>query len=236
GVHPFDPLAILLDPAAWTIALAGIVGFYVQTVALQVGHVNGVTAVLVVGETAAPGIIGVLFLHDDATPGMAIVALIGFIGAVVGAVLVALYSSTEADHLGELEPPKGGWSLKGRFTKRRRLAEIAQVITGDIPILRWFEPQATDDRVPPHSAVRHQDAAEAASGAHGTSGDASGSRGTSDADDGAAGSTGSPSGDAPATGTPGEGDGGSGDAPGEDSPGGHRGGRDPLTSRHRFRP
>src|SRR5699024_5974712 len=122
----------------------------------QVGHVNGVTAVLVVGETAAPGIIGVIFLNDDAKPGMAIVALIGFIGAVVGAVLVALYSSTEADHVGVLEPPQGGWSLTGRFPKRRRLPQSAQRIPGDIPILRGFEPQPTGESLPPHSAVRHR--------------------------------------------------------------------------------
>lgn len=162
GVHPFDPLTILLDPAAWTIALAGVVGFYVQTVALQVGHVNGVTAVLVVGETAAPGIIGVVFLNDTAKPGMAIVALIGFIGAVVGAVLVALYSSTEADHLGELEPPKGGWSLKGRFGQRRRLSEIAQAITGDIPILRRFDPEHRAAEAERAEAARDAARAEAA--------------------------------------------------------------------------
>lgn len=162
GVSPFDPLRIIMDPAAWTIALAGVVGFYVQTVALQVGHVNGVTAVLVVGETAAPGIIGVVFLNDDAKPGMAIVAFIGFIGAVVGAVLVALYSSTEADHLGELEPPSGGWSLRGRFTKRRRLAEFAQAITGEIPILRRFEAQRPPEPQPdPQPAVADPEPASA---------------------------------------------------------------------------
>ena len=50
GVQPFDAVALLTDPAAWSIAVAGASGFYVQTVALQVGAVNGVTAVLVVGD------------------------------------------------------------------------------------------------------------------------------------------------------------------------------------------
>ena len=117
GVSPFDPVALLLDPAAWTIAVAGSVGFYVQTVALQVGRVNGVTAVLVVGETAVPGIIGVIFLADTAKHGMAWVAYLGFIGAVIGAVLVALYNSGESNHFDELEEPTGGWSLRGRFTR-----------------------------------------------------------------------------------------------------------------------
>ncbi|WP_024796071.1 hypothetical protein [Tomitella biformata] len=116
GVDPFDPAVLLLDPAAWTIAVAGSVGFYVQTVALQVGRVNGVTAVLVVGETAVPGFIGVLFLADAAKPGLQWLAVVGFVGAVVGAILVALYNSGESDHLDEKAPPAGGWSLRGRFS------------------------------------------------------------------------------------------------------------------------
>ena len=118
GVSPFDPVTMLLDPAAWSIALAGSVGFYIQTVALQVGHVNGITAVLVVGETAAPGILGIVFLGDSARDGLTWLAYVGFTGAVVGAVLVALYSSVEADHFQEKEPPRGGWSLRDRFGSR----------------------------------------------------------------------------------------------------------------------
>ncbi|GAA1459907.1 EamA/RhaT family transporter [Williamsia maris] len=109
GVDPFDPVTLLTDPAAWTIAIAGAIGFYVQTVALQLGAVNGVTAVLVVGETAAPGIIGVLFLGDKAEPGLGWLAIVGFIGAVIGAIAVAYYGSAEADHFGEAPPTEGGW-------------------------------------------------------------------------------------------------------------------------------
>lgn len=109
GVHPFDPVVLLLDPAAWTIAVAGAVGFFVQTVALQLGAVNGVTAVLVVGETAGPSLVGVLFLGDTAKAGMGWLAVVGFIGAVIGAVLVAWYGSGDPDHFGEAPPMKGGW-------------------------------------------------------------------------------------------------------------------------------
>lgn len=122
GVSPFDPVMLLLDPAAWTIALAGAVGFYIQTIALQVGRVNGVTAVLVVGETAAPGIIGVLLLGDAAQPGLVWLAYLGFIGSVVGAVLVALYNADESDHFDEWEPPAGGWSLRRRYLSARKAA------------------------------------------------------------------------------------------------------------------
>ncbi|MFT4125208.1 MAG: EamA/RhaT family transporter [Gordonia sp. (in: high G+C Gram-positive bacteria)] len=109
GVHPFELKALLLDPAAWTIAVAGAVGFFVQTVALQLGAVNGVTAVLVVGETAGPSLVGVLFLGDTAKPGLGWLAIVGFIGAVIGAVLVAWYGSGDPDHFGEAPPMKGGW-------------------------------------------------------------------------------------------------------------------------------
>ncbi|UVF79721.1 EamA/RhaT family transporter [Gordonia mangrovi] len=109
GVDPFDPVALIIDPAAWTIAVAGAVGFFVQTVALQIGAVNGVTAVLVVGETAGPSLVGVLFLNDNAKPGLGWLAIVGFVGAVVGAVLVAWYGSGDPDHFGEAPPQKGGW-------------------------------------------------------------------------------------------------------------------------------
>ncbi|GAA1482112.1 hypothetical protein GCM10009624_25520 [Gordonia sinesedis] len=109
GVHPLEPIVLLTDPAAWTIAVAGAVGFFVQTVALQLGAVNGVTAVLVVGETAGPSLVGVLFLGDTAKPGYGWLAVVGFVGAVVGAVLVAWYGSGDPDHFGEAPPLKGGW-------------------------------------------------------------------------------------------------------------------------------
>ncbi|MEP9416229.1 DMT family transporter [Gordonia sp. VNQ95] len=109
GVHPFDLKVLLLDPAAWTIAVAGAAGFFVQTVALQLGAVNGVTAVLVVGETAGPSLVGVLFLGDTAKEGLGWLAVVGFIGAVIGAVLVAWYGSGDPDHFGEAPPMKGGW-------------------------------------------------------------------------------------------------------------------------------
>ncbi|WP_062394304.1 hypothetical protein [Gordonia phthalatica] len=109
GLEPFNAITLLTDPAAWAIAVAGAVGFYVQTVALQVGAVNGVTAMLVVGETAGPSIIGVAFLGDSAHPGLGWLAVVGFVGAVIGAVLVAWYSTGEPDHFGEAPPEKGGW-------------------------------------------------------------------------------------------------------------------------------
>ncbi|WAC57268.1 EamA/RhaT family transporter [Gordonia sp. SL306] len=127
GVAPFHLVTLLTDPAAWTIAVAGAVGFFVQTVALQVGAVNGVTAVLVVGETAGPSLVGVLFLNDTAKPGLGWLAIVGFIGAVIGAVLVAWYGSGDPDHFGEAPPLKGGWR-RGRVDSSG--ADTGEIDTG----------------------------------------------------------------------------------------------------------
>ena len=96
GVDPVEWSKMVADPAAWTIALAGIGGLYLHTVALQLGSVNGATAALVAGETVVPGIVGVLLLGDTSRHGMVWLALLGFILAVGGAVAVAIFGSAEA--------------------------------------------------------------------------------------------------------------------------------------------
>ena len=47
------------------------------------------TAVLVVGETGLPAIVGVVFLGDRAVDGLQWLAVVGFLCAIVGASLVA---------------------------------------------------------------------------------------------------------------------------------------------------
>lgn len=93
GIDGLDVAALLADPAAWTIAIAGIGGFYLHTVALQLGSVNGATAALVVGETVVPGIVGVLMLGDTSRPGLEWLAALGFFLAIGGAVAVAVFGN-----------------------------------------------------------------------------------------------------------------------------------------------
>ncbi|MFI6169925.1 hypothetical protein ACIBCN_24310 [Nocardia sp. NPDC051052] len=93
GIDPLHVTTLLADPAAWTIAIAGIGGFYLHTVALQLGSVNGATAALVVGETVIPGIIGVLVLGDTSRPGLGWLAGLGFVLAIGGAVAVAVFGN-----------------------------------------------------------------------------------------------------------------------------------------------
>jgi drug/metabolite transporter (DMT)-like permease len=97
-VHGLEPLNIgvlLADPALWAVVVAGLGGFYLFTVALQVGSVNGVAAALVVGETVVPGIVGVLLLGDSARPGYGWLVALAFAAAVVGAVAVAVFGAGE---------------------------------------------------------------------------------------------------------------------------------------------
>lgn len=97
GIDPFDVAVLLRDPAAWAIAVTGLGGFYLHTVALQLGSVNGATAALVVGETVVPGIVGVLILGDASRPGLEWLAVAGFVGAIAGAVAVAVFGAASHD-------------------------------------------------------------------------------------------------------------------------------------------
>ncbi|MCB0929808.1 MAG: hypothetical protein U0R77_09070 [Mycolicibacterium insubricum] len=95
GIDPLSFPVLLRDPAAYTVVLAGAGGFYLFTVALQVGSVNGAAAALVVGETVVPGVVGILLLGDTARPGMGWLVALAFIGAVVSAVAVAAFGAAE---------------------------------------------------------------------------------------------------------------------------------------------
>jgi drug/metabolite transporter (DMT)-like permease len=99
-VHGLDPLrldVLLTDPALWAIVVAGGGGFYLFTVALQVGAVNGVAAALVVGETVVPGVIGVVLLGDSAKPGYGWLVVLAFAAAVIGAVAVSVFGADQPD-------------------------------------------------------------------------------------------------------------------------------------------
>lgn len=95
GVDPFMPAVLLADPAAWAAAIAGVGGFYLFTVALQIGSVTGASAALVAGETVVPGIVGVVLLGDTSAPGLGWLVMIAFVCAVGGAIAVALFGAAE---------------------------------------------------------------------------------------------------------------------------------------------
>lgn len=96
GVDPFDVGAILADPAAYAVVICGVGGFYLFTVALQTGAVSAAAASIVVGETVVPGALGIALLGDTTRPGWAVVTVIAFGAAVIGAIVVATSSAVEA--------------------------------------------------------------------------------------------------------------------------------------------
>ena len=104
GVDPLQPTVLLADPAAWAAAIAGVGGFYLFTVALQIGSVTGAAAALVAGETVVPGIVGVVLLGDTTVPGLGWLVVIAFVGAVTGAVAVALFGAAENAPPNQLNP------------------------------------------------------------------------------------------------------------------------------------
>jgi len=97
GLDPFEWHALLSDPAAWAVVVAGGGGFYLFTVALQIGSVNGVAAALVMGETVIPGVVGVLLLGDVAKPGLGWLVGVAFATAVAGAVAIAIFGAAEEE-------------------------------------------------------------------------------------------------------------------------------------------
>lgn len=89
GVEPFDLVVLFTDPALYALLISGIGGFYLFTVALQTGSVNGAAAALVVGQTVLPGAVGIAFLGDVTRAGWGPVAIVAFIAAVGGGVALA---------------------------------------------------------------------------------------------------------------------------------------------------
>ncbi|WP_232717526.1 EamA/RhaT family transporter [Gordonia metallireducens] len=89
GIDPLDLTVLFTDPALYGLLLSGIGGFYLFTVALQTGSVNGAAAALVVGQTVLPGAVGIAFLGDVTRAGWGPVAIVAFAAAVGGGVVLA---------------------------------------------------------------------------------------------------------------------------------------------------
>ncbi len=95
----FGPLQLIKNPATYTLAAAGIVSFLLYATALEGGSVTTATAGVVLAETMPPAVVGVLFLGDTTRHGLAAVAVLGFILAVVCAVALARFGeASEGGH------------------------------------------------------------------------------------------------------------------------------------------
>jgi drug/metabolite transporter (DMT)-like permease len=95
-----SPLHLLREPSLYILALGGVLGFLLYTTALQRGSVTTATAAMVIGETGVPAAIGLALLGDRARPGLAPVAVFGFVLAVAGALSLARFGEIQdpADH------------------------------------------------------------------------------------------------------------------------------------------
>jgi drug/metabolite transporter (DMT)-like permease len=90
----FSPEQLVRDPAAYALAAAGIVSFMLYATALEDGSVTVTIALVVLAETTAPAVVGVMFLGDHARAGLGSVAVVGFSLAVACAVALARCGQT----------------------------------------------------------------------------------------------------------------------------------------------
>lgn len=83
------------NPATYALAVAGGLALLAYSTALQRGSVTQATAPLVVGETVAPALVGLLLLGDAPREGWGWVAALGFTLAVAGAVSLSRHGEIE---------------------------------------------------------------------------------------------------------------------------------------------
>ncbi len=99
------PGHLLRDPAAYALLLAGVLAFMCYAAALQRGRVTTALGPLVMAETVAPALIGVVALGDATRPGYTAVGVAGFVLAVAGALALTRFGSLEDRRTGALAPP-----------------------------------------------------------------------------------------------------------------------------------
>lgn len=87
---------LLASPATYALVVSAVVALLTYSIALQRGSVTQATAPLVVGETLAPALVGLLLLGDRAREGWGWVAVIGFVLSVGGALALARHGEIPA--------------------------------------------------------------------------------------------------------------------------------------------
>ncbi|MFH9708156.1 hypothetical protein ACH4MW_20535 [Streptomyces luteogriseus] len=95
-IEGFSPGELFPNPATYALLLGGGAAFLLLTSALQRGSVTTATAGLVLGETVAPALIGVVWLGDRTRPGLGWLAILGFAVAVAGALALSRFGEAPA--------------------------------------------------------------------------------------------------------------------------------------------
>ena len=93
----YHPGVLLTDPATYALVIAAPVGLLALSTALQRGTVTQATAPLVVAETVAPALVGLLMFGDAPRGGWGWAAAAGFILAVLGAVSLASHGEVRVE-------------------------------------------------------------------------------------------------------------------------------------------
>jgi drug/metabolite transporter (DMT)-like permease len=95
---------LLADPATYALLVAAVLAMLAYSTALQRGSVTQATAPLVVGETVAPALVGIVLLGDRPREGWDWVAALGFCLAVAGALSLARHGEIPADETAGAAP------------------------------------------------------------------------------------------------------------------------------------
>ncbi|MDP9398206.1 MAG: hypothetical protein M3P96_10485 [Actinomycetota bacterium] len=85
------PAALARSPATYVMLASGAVAFLLYSLALRRGEVTTATAPMIVTQTTAPAVVGVLLLGDAVRPGGAAGVALGFLLAAGGAVVLARF-------------------------------------------------------------------------------------------------------------------------------------------------
>jgi drug/metabolite transporter (DMT)-like permease len=84
-------VSLLTNPAVYALGIGGFTAFLFYTTALQRYGVTTVTAAVIIGETLLPALVGVIVLGDRTRPGFIPVAIVGFVVAIAGAIMLARF-------------------------------------------------------------------------------------------------------------------------------------------------
>lgn len=100
----FAPADLVRSPAAYTLAAAGVVSFFLYATALESGSVTVATASVILAETVPPAVVGVLLLGDTTRPGWAGLAFVGFVLALTSAIALARFGEAASEPHPGAEP------------------------------------------------------------------------------------------------------------------------------------
>lgn len=92
-----SPGGLITDPATWVLPTAGLCAVLFYNTALQRESVVAASAGTIVSQTAFPTAIGLVLLGDDTRAGFRPLAIVGFLLAVIGSLLLTRFGDLSED-------------------------------------------------------------------------------------------------------------------------------------------